>query len=145
MSMITKKYNETEMLNILSKFLIEPDECIEAPIYCMFKGTGFFRSGDFSAGYAAITNKNRFIGYQIGIINEAPILISMDHLKKIKISNALFGQKSVCMEFKADQTYKIKFQFSPKVIGVKLPNQERNVEAMLEILREKQNMSNLEM
>lgn len=143
MSMFTKKYSETEMLIMLNRLLIEPDEYIEAPIYCMFKGTGFLGLGDFTTGYAAITSKNRFIGYQIGVLNEAPILISMDRLIKIKISGSLFGQKSVYLEFKADKTYKIKFQFSPKVIGVNLPNQKKNSEIMLEILKAKQDMLNL--
>lgn len=145
MGMFTKKYNETEMLNMLSKLLIEPDEYIEAPVYCMFKGTGFLESGYFITGYAAFTNKDRFIGYQISVLNEAPILISMEHLRKIKISRSLFGQKSVYLEFKADKTYKIKFQFSPKVIGVAFPNQKKNFEIMLEILKAKQDMLNLEM
>lgn len=90
MSMFTKKYSETEMLIMLNRLLIEPDEYIEAPIYCMFKGTGFLGLGDFTTGYAAITSKNRFIGYQIGVLNEAPILISMYRLIKIKISGSLF-------------------------------------------------------
>lgn len=144
MSMFTKKYNETEMFEMLSKLLLESDEYIETAVYCMFKGTGVLGAGDSFTGYAAITSKNRFIGYQMGILNTAPILLSMDHLVKVKISNALLGQKSVYLEFKGDQTYKVKFQFSSKVYGVKFPNQERNTEIMLEILRSKQNMLNLE-
>ncbi len=145
MSMLTKKYNETEMLTMLSKLLLESDEYIETAVYCMFKGTGVFRSGYSFCGYAAITSKNRFIGYQMAMLNTSPILLSMDDLVKVKISSALLGQKSVYLEFKSDETYKIKVQFASKVYGAKFPNQERNVEIMLEIFREKQNMLNLGM
>ncbi|MDE6020952.1 MAG: hypothetical protein K2H01_08170 [Ruminococcus sp.] len=144
MSMLTKKYNETEMLAMLSKLLTEPDEYIETAVYCMFHETGFMSGGSIP-GYAAITSKNRFIGCKMALLNTAPVWISMDFLRKIKISNALLGHKSVYMEFKSDKTYKIKIQLASKIYISKFPNQERNVESMLEILRAKQDMLNLEM
>lgn len=145
MSMITKKYNETDMLTMLNKLLIDPDEYIEAAVYCVFKGTGFVESGDTFTGYAAITNKNRFIGYKMALLNTVPILFNMDHLQKIKISKNIFGHNVIYMEFKLDQIYKIKYNFSSKVYGAKFPNQGRNAEVMLGILKDKQNILNLEM
>lgn len=128
------------MYETLSEYL-EPGENITAAVYCVYKPTGFFASNmNMKAGYAAITDRNRFVGCKLGLMDITPVIMDMSYLTKIKVSGALLGQKAVHMIFQQDKKIEIKLQISPKILTSKFPNQERNTEAMLSELKAKQEM-----
>ena len=129
-SMLTKKFNENEMKAVLGEMLAE-GEYIEAAVYCAFKDTGFFASNVAYPGYAAVTDKNRFICCNYGIINSEAGVKDFDELTKIKISKSLFGQKSVLLKFGKDEYY---FHIAPKVAGSGFPEQSENFEKLVEYL-----------
>ena len=134
MNSLTAKYTEAEMMQILNGLLCE-GEHIETAVYCVYKEAGFFASNrQIIAGYAALTDMDRFIGYKMGLLNTAPLTLEMKYLTKIKISNSLLGQKNIYMAFDFGRKYAFKIQIAPKVVGSKFPDQERNTEIMLEKL-----------
>lgn len=136
-SSLTKKYNETEMTQMLEELLFA-GERIETALYCLYKDTGFFASNrHVTAGYVALTDGNRLIGYKMGLFNTATVSLDMEYLTKIKISNSILGQKIVYMAFNNGEKSEVKFQIAPKIMGSKFPNQQRNMEIMLDMLREK--------
>lgn len=128
------------MLETLEGYL-EPGETIIAAVYCVYKPTGFFASNvNMTAGYAALTDRDRFVGCKMGIINITPVVMDMAYLTKIKISNVIFGQKSVHMVFQQDKKHEVKLQISPKILTSKFPNQQSNTERILNELKAKQEM-----
>lgn len=141
MSVLTQKFSEDEMYRALGT-LLKPDEGIMAAIYCVYKDTGFFASSrHIMYGYAAITDQNRFVGFRSSFINTTALQFDMDNLIKLKISNALFGQKMVYAVFNDGfKSYKIKFQFSRKIYGVKFPHHTDNANILTTLLLKQQDL-----
>lgn len=128
------------MYETLGEYL-EPGETITAAVYCVYKPTGFFASNvNMRAGYAAITDRGRFVGCKMGLMDITPVVMDMSYLTKVKVSGAILGQKAVHMVFQMDKKYEIKLQISPKILTSKFPNQESNAEAILNELKAKQEM-----
>lgn len=56
-------------------------------------------------------------------------------IKKIKIKDAMLGQKVIDVTFPAEKgDFRVKFQVSPKVIGCDFPEQGDNLKRMLYVL-----------
>ena len=139
MSSFTKKYTDEEMNAALGELLIG-GEHLETAIYCAFKATGFFESvRNILIGYVGVTDMGRFVYCKYGIIVDENNAYNMEDIVQIKIRPMIFGQKIITIVFDNGKKHTVAFQFAPKVVGAKLPNQERNVEKILEILEAKQN------
>lgn len=128
------------MLQMLGGLLYS-GENITAALYCIYKGTGFFASSsDIIAGYIALTDHNRLIGYKMGLINDTAVCFDLGYLTKMKISNSLFGQKSIYIQVNDGKKSELMFQVAPKIPGSKFPYQEKNLEILLDELRSRQNI-----
>lgn len=139
MSSFTKKYNDEEMNAALGELLIG-GEHLETAVYCTFKETGFFASNrNYIIGYVGITDMGRFVYCKYGIIVDENNAYNMEDIVQIKIRPMILGQKIITIVFDDGKKHTVKFQFAPKVLGAKLPNQEKNAEKILEILEAKQN------
>ena len=137
MSVLTKKFDEEEMLNMLGELLFA-GESITSALYCVYKGTGFFASNrNVIPGYVALTDRNRLIGYKMNVLGTNPVLLDLEFLKKIKITDWILGNKIIYLCTDDGRKNEVKFQYVQKVIGsqAKFPNQERNSEILLDELR----------
>ena len=137
MSVLSKKFNEDEMLNMLGE-LLYTGESITAALYCIYKDTGFFASNrNVVPGYVALTDRNRLIGYKLNVFGTKPVSLELDYLTKIKITNWILGNKIVYLCTNDGRKNELKFQYVPKVLGsqMKFPNQERNSDILLDELR----------
>lgn len=135
MSVLTKKFDEDEMMQMLSE-LLYAGENITTAIYCIYKDTGFFASNrNVVQGYIALTDTHRIIGWKMSVFNTSPVTLDLENLTKIKITDWLLGQKMIYIETDNGIKNKLKIQYTPKVIGPKFPNQEQNSEIFLEELR----------
>lgn len=137
MSVLKTKFDEDEMLNMLSELLIGGESIITA-LYCIYKDTGFFASNRrVDPGYVALTDRNRIIGYRMNVFGTKPVSLELEYLTKIKITNFILGNKIIYLRADDGRKNELKFQYVPKVIGsqAKFPNQERNSEILLEELR----------
>lgn len=140
MSSLTKKFTEEEMLQMLGELLYSGENIITA-LYCIYKGTGFFASSsDIIAGYIALTDRNRLIGYKMGLINDSAVSLDLGYLTKMKISNSLFGQKSIYIQVNDGKKSELMLQVASKIPGSKFPEQERNLEILLDELKARQNL-----
>lgn len=139
-SILNMKLNEEEMLEMLGQLLL-PGESIKAAVYCVFHDTGFFASNlNTKSGYVGITDADRLICWQAGMLSISELTLDMIYLRKIKISNVILGQKIIYMEFQRDKKTCVKFQCGPKIAGNKFPNQKENVQMLFSELQAKQNM-----
>ena len=137
MSVLTTKFNEDEMLNMLGE-LLYAGESITAALYCIYKDTGFFASNrNVIPGYVALTDRNRLIGYKMNVLGTNPVSLDLEFLKKIKITDWILGNKIIYLCTDDGRKNEVKFQYVQKVIGsqAKFPNQERNSEILLDTLR----------
>ena len=137
MGVLTTKFDEDEMLNMLGE-LLYAGESITAALYCVYKSTGFFASNrNVVPGYVALTDRNRLIGYKLNVFGTKPVSLELDYLTKIKITNWILGNKIVYLCTNDGRKNELKFQYVPKVLGsqMKFPNQERNSEILLDTLR----------
>lgn len=131
------KYNEETMLHALGSLLTE-GEAIESAVYCMFKSTGFWASSrNIITGYVGITDRDRLIGFKMGLLDQSAFALDMKRLKKIKVSGTLFGQKVIDLVFLEEKKYEVKFQIAPKIYGNQFPNQESSLRILLERFEEK--------
>lgn len=134
------KQNEETMLYALGSLLTE-GETIESAVFCVYKPTGFWASSrNIISGYVGITDRDRLIGFKMGLLDRSSFGIDMKHLKKIKISKRLFGQKEIDLVFLNEKKFEVKFQTALKIYGNQFPNQESNLQILLERLGEKQAM-----
>lgn len=134
MANLIKSYNEGDMLQMLSR-LQYPEESIEAAVYCVFMGTGFFASAyDMIPGYIAVTNANRLIGFQIAPIKTYDFALELNSVSKRKISKGILGSRIIYLEFADYDKSKVRFQVSPRISGKKFPNQPMNLERLVERL-----------
>lgn len=123
------------MLETLGGYL-EPGENIIAAVYCIYKQTGFLASNmNMRPGYAAITDKNRFIGHKMNMAGFVPVNMDMNYLTKVKVSKALLGNWDVHLVFQQNKKQEIKIQISPKILTSKFPEQQQNCDTMLSELR----------
>ena len=97
--LVNPKQNEEAMFCALGSLLTE-GEAIEAAVFCVYKPTGFWaNSRDIRSGYAGITDRDRLIGFKMGLLDQSSFAVEMKRLKKIKISKRLFGQKEIDLVF----------------------------------------------
>lgn len=139
MAGMLKKYDETDMMQALGEQLL-PGETILAAVYCAFKATKFWESvtapsGNVIPGYAAVTDRNRLIGVKYQLLRSDTVSVDLNHLKTVKIKNALFSQKLVTLEELTDRRVTVKFQLSTKIVGASFPNQAQYAEQLLDALR----------
>ena len=139
MSSFTKKYNDEEMNATLGKLLMG-GERLETAIFCYFEATGFLTSHwNMVTGYAGITDMGRFVFCKHGLISDENTAYNMKDIVQKKIKPMILGQKKITMVFDDGKKHTVKFQFVPKDVGSKFPNQEQNAKKMLQILEVKQN------
>lgn len=139
MENMLRKYDETDMMQTLSELLFE-GETITAAVYCAYKATGFFASAtNVRTGYAALTDRNRLIGYQFGLLGSESVMMDLNYLTKLNVSSALLGQKNVYMRIQTDRKYDVKFQFASKIVGANFPNQKQNAQILFDELTARQN------
>lgn len=116
--------------------MLEPGEELLCPVYCVFKATGFFASNrSMILGYASYTSYGRLLFAKniFGSWSKEAYFVSDATLLKAKKN--IFGQYSAYAEFPGEKRKSaFKFQFSPKVMGCKLPNQENNAHELVEII-----------
>lgn len=143
MNFLTHKFSEAEMTECTGKLLL-PNERIKTAVYGQYDLMGFSSIMSIKktiGGYAAITDKNRFISCKYDLSSFSENVYSLDDLIKIKISSSLFKIKSIYMSFSGEK-YPVGFQVSPKIIGADFPHHEQNFEIMLSVLEAKQNYIN---
>lgn len=134
---LAQVFNESEMTRALQPLLSE-GEAVEAAVYCLFKATGFWASNrSIITGYAAITDRDRLIGWKEGFLSESAFTLELKDLKKVRISGTLFGQKKIHLIFFAEKKREVKFQAAFRVYGDRFPDQEKNLKLLLERLEEK--------
>lgn len=139
MGNLIRKYDEADMMQTLRELLFE-GETITAAVYCAYKATGFFApASNVRAGYAALTDRDRLIGYQFGLLGSEPVAMDLNYLTKLKVSGALFGQKNVYMQIRTDRKYEVKFQFASKITGASFPNQKQYAQILTDELTARQN------
>lgn len=137
MGMLGMKFNETEMAETLDAQLLFADEAVEASVYATFQDTGFFASSRrIITGYAGITNRNRLIGLRCGLISSEPFSVDLSCLTKLKVKKSLFGMWQIYLEYFAGRKVRLKFSFSPKILGHKFPNQRENTDILVRRLQE---------
>lgn len=141
MSSFTKQYTDEEMNEALGALLSE-GESLETAVYCVFKATGFFASyyRQMITGYIGITDKERIVSCKYGVVQDSSAVYNMDDITSVKIQSVILGQSLVTLIFNSDKKQTLKFQVAPKVVGQKLPDQERNAEKLIEILENKKKM-----
>lgn len=134
------KQNEETMLYALGSLLTE-GEALESAVFCVYKPTGFWASSrDIVSGYVGITDRDRLIGFKMGLLDQSSFAADMRQLKKIKVSARLFGQKEIDLVFLNEKKLEVKFQTASKIYGNQFPNQESNLKILLERLEEKRAM-----
>lgn len=143
MAGMLKKYDETDMMQALGEQLL-PGETITAAVYCVFKATKFWESvtapsGNVIPGYAAVTDRNRFIGVKYQLLHSDAVSVDLNHLKTIKIKNMMLSQKMITLEEMSDRKVTVKFQLSTKIVGANFPNQAQYAEMLLDALNARQN------
>lgn len=131
------KQNEETMFQTLGSLLTE-GESIESAVFCVYKATGFWASNrSIITGYAAITDRDRLIGWKEGLLSESVFTLELKDLQKVRISGTLFGQKKIHLIFFAEKKREVKFQAAFRVYGDRFPDQEKNLKLLLEQLEEK--------
>ncbi|MCM1330452.1 MAG: hypothetical protein NC253_13545 [Ruminococcus sp.] len=119
--------------------MIYPDERLACSVYCAFKQTGFFASNKaMYIGFAAVTDKERLLCARAywGMGEFQRDAFALSAAQKLTVKKSLLGTYQVYAEFpSAGKKQKIKFQVSPKVYDCDFPNQKRDAEVLLEILR----------
>lgn len=131
------KQNEETMFQALGSLLTE-GEAIESAVFCVYKATGFWASNrSIITGYAAITDRDRLIGWKEGLLSESTFALKLKDLRKVRISGTLFGQKKIHLIFFAEKKKEVKFQAAFRVYGDRFPDQDKNLKLLLERLEEK--------
>lgn len=138
MASMLKKYDETDMMQVLGAQLL-PGETILAAVYCAFQATRFWESvtvpaGNVMPGYVAVTDRNRLIGVKYKLLDADSFSLDLNHVTSLKIKNMLFSQKRVTIETMADRKVTIKFQLATKITGASFPNQAQYAEMLLDAL-----------
>lgn len=137
MRRLAQAFNEAEMTRTLQSLLSE-GETVESAVYCIYKATGFWASNrSIITGYAAITDRDRLIGWKEGLLSESAFALELKELQKVRISGTLFGQKKIHLIFFAEKKKEVKFQAAFRVYGGRFPEQENNLKLLLERLEEK--------
>lgn len=137
-----QKISEQHMNSLLSPMLSEGEESL-CPIYCVFGlSRGFFApSSSTFYGYATCTSGGRLLTVTFGdLFNEGQSRVyDISDAKKIKIEKTVFGEYRINAAFHVETTeVKLRIQAAKKVYSLarrNFPNQERNLEKMIEILR----------
>ena len=137
-----QKISEQHMNELLSPMLSEGEKSL-CPIFCVFVlSRGFFApSSSTFAGYAACTSGGRLLTVHFGdLFNEGQSrAYDISAAKNMKIRKTILGEYRINAAFPAGETnVKLRIQAAKKVYGLagrNFPNQERNLEKMVEILR----------
>lgn len=135
------KLSEQHMNELLSPMLSEGEESL-CPIYCAFGlSRGFFApSSSTLAGYATCTSGGRLLTVIYGdLFNEwLSRAYDISAAKNVKIRKTVFGEYRINAAFPDVETdVKLRIQTAKKVYGLagrNFPNQERNLDKMVEVL-----------
>ncbi len=137
-----EKISVQHMNSLLDPMLLEGEESL-CPIYCVFElRGGIFSAGENTfAGYTSCTSGGRLILVIFGadILGEySAKAFDIATVKNIKIGKTPFGEYRIRAEFPIGQRFvKLKISATKKVYsaGCNFPDQERNLERTVEILR----------
>lgn len=137
-----QKISEQHMNALLNPMLSEGEESL-CPIYCVFGiSRGFFApSSSTLAGYATCTSGGRLLTVIFGdLFNEwLSRAYDISDAKNMKIRKTVFGEYRINAAFPVRETdVKLRIQAAKKVYSLarrNFPNQESNLEKMVEILR----------
>lgn len=130
------------MNSLLNPMLSEGEESL-CPIYCVFGiSRGFFApSSSTFYGYATCTSGGRMLTVTFGdLFNEGQArAYDISAAKNIKIRKTVFGEYRINAAFPVETTdVRLRIQAAKKVYSLarrNFPNQERNLEKMVEVLR----------
>lgn len=137
-----QKISEQHMNSLLNPMLSEGEEIL-CPILCAFGlSRGFFApSSSTLYGYASCTSRGRLLVVSFGdLFNEGQArAYDISAAKKMKIGKTVLGEYRINAVFPDGETdVKLRIQAAKKVYGLagrNFPNQERNLEKMVELLR----------
>ncbi len=131
-------FNEREMDGLLRPMLLPGEELLCA-VYCAFRQKTFFGS-NVIPGYAACTSGQRLLFIQFPLYGgHLEGACALPTAKKVKVKKALFGQSAAEAVFPGNEKeIRLRIQAAPS-IGKKFPDQRRNLEAMLDILKKYEN------
>lgn len=140
------KLSEQHMNELLSPMLSEGEESL-CPICCVFGlSRGFFApSSSTLAGYATYTSGGRLLTVIYGDLFNDWLSRAYDIslAKNVKIRKTVFGEYRINAAFPDGETdVKLRIQAAKKVYGLagrNFPNQERNLDKMVEILSKYEN------
>lgn len=145
-NMISMKFNEDEMLSVLTEQLL-PGETLCAAVYCAFSDTGMLASRVPVYGYLGITDRSRLIACQAHLSGTQILTADLNFAKKLTVRTPVFGslfkQKEIYAECLGDRTVRLKFTVIRKIAGKKFPNQSENAETLLRLIEEKQQQLHL--
>lgn len=117
-----RRYSEDDMMQVFSTML-QPDEQIVAAVYCSYKKSRFHSSSNnLYPGYAALTDKDRFLGCKFKLLDAVRIVTELNDVTRLRVSGALFGQTDYYLRVGDDRKREIRFQVANKMRGAKFPN-----------------------
>ncbi len=122
--------------------MLEQGEELLCPVYCVYPvfGGSVFPFGGSMPGYISYTSYGRLLFARRDIISRNKAAYSVSDAVVLKIKKSIFGQYRGYAKFPAIPAANGKrkaefiFQFSPKVVGCKLPNQENNAHELVDII-----------
>lgn len=135
-----QKLSEYQANEIYSTMLSEGEESL-CPIICGFNTNKFFASDDIFFGYATCTSRDRLLLIKYSISTTGLFKGSQTEayditlIRKIKIREESLRKCIIKAELPTEKGYKkIKIETAPKTFVNGFPNQEENLEKMIEIL-----------
>jgi len=127
-------FSEQDMNGVLGEMLVQGEELL-CPVYCVFKPTGFFAlARNMILGYVSYTSYGRLLFAKRIFGGWSKEAYPVSDASLLKARKNIFGQFSAYAKFPGVKKAVFKFQFSPKVVGCKLPNQEKNAHELAEII-----------
>ncbi len=136
MGMFSMKFNEDEMYAVLAGGL-RPGEQIVAAVYATFQSTSFLAGRQTKPGYLALTDGNRLIGVQSGMVSTVPFSAELGFLRKLKCKKGLLGAYTVELD---NGEIALKAVASGKIVGAKFPHQQESLQRIAAELEAKQAM-----
>ena len=134
MGILSKKWNEEEMLSDLGQ-LLHPGETLLAGVYCTYQDYGFFFSSKrVIAGYIGLTDQNRLIGTRNGIIQHEIVDINLNRAV-VYIKELLFGAVHIRVSDPSARLERQRITFNRLRGGKTFPNHFENAATLLEKLQ----------
>lgn len=136
-----QKLSEYQANEIFSTMLSEDEESL-CPIICGFNINKFFSGDDIFFGYATCTSRDRLLLIKYSISTTGLFKGSQTEacditlIRKIKIREESLRKCIIKAELPTEKGYKkIKIETASKMFGKGFPNQEENLEKMIDILK----------